>query len=608
MLKAKPHLVRRTVMPLGSQSCERNQNQKRIPETLLRQLKTHMAGRKIESGIRCLDSHRDLIASCNPDFPNACILLGYLAQWVDIGFSDLLTFKALIERFDSVSRESLSVLEYVHLNMAQGFVDLCRENREQGIRHFETVLSLAPEIKDKQLVAIAEFWMGRCLRQQGRYQDALPHVIRAKRMLLELKCPELAAVAQVLEGWITFQQGDSDEAVKILSDAEAILNETDDYVTRGNINSAYGRIARRRGQYEQALARFSVAIEEYKKRDPYHRNLGRSLVNIAFVKRLFALQLRNKIDRDAADHRRVRRNGDAGAANHLHPRQYLERLRKEGFEHLEEATAIYGRLDDFRGQGNVHITRGYLYLDGGQLDLAALEGSRAHDLGAAKKNDVLQARSRVLQSLVESAKIEEQIEDGASEKEPSLLAYEFGRDAVAHAKCTQNKRLTAKAYIALGLAVCNSTPDETESAWECCDQATALLNPENKDYVWRHLLQSLKNKLRNTGAIDSRLREWSQGIIGNKTFQQVSQEFASMVIPRVWKREGRRISHVAARLSISPKKVRKILRDQGLLSRSSQANREPVLSMTPRGKKEQGASQGLVRTTELPIRRQRGAD
>jgi len=38
-----------------------------------------------------------------------------------------------------------------------------------------------------------------------------------------------------------------------------------------------------------------------------------------------------------------------------------------------------------------------------------------------------------------------------------------------------------------------------------------------------------------------------------------------MLIPRVWGREGRKISRVATRLSISPKKVRRILHSAGLV-------------------------------------------
>jgi hypothetical protein len=36
-----------------------------------------------------------------------------------------------------------------------------------------------------------------------------------------------------------------------------------------------------------------------------------------------------------------------------------------------------------------------------------------------------------------------------------------------------------------------------------------------------------------------------------------------MVIPKVWEREGRKVSRVAEKLSISPKKVRRILHSIG---------------------------------------------
>ena len=65
--------------------------------------------------------------------------------------------------------------------------------------------------------------------------------------------------------------------------------------------------------------------------------------------------------------------------------------------------------------------------------------------------------------------------------------------------------------------------------------------------------------------INDALRGWSEGLVGDKTFQQVTEEFAEIVIPKVWLREGRNITRVAVALSISPKKVRRILRNAGLL-------------------------------------------
>jgi tetratricopeptide (TPR) repeat protein len=538
----------------------------KVPERFLRQLQEDIAWRRIARGLQRLQVQRTLVDSCGLRQKGAAVLLGYLAQWVDIGFARPALIKQLLARFPSKERETLSLLEYVHLRMAEGLVAMSEEEFGKAIRHFEIVLALEDEIRDKQVISIANFWLGRCLRRQGRYGDALGYVAKAKGLAIQLNYPKMAAVMQVLEGWIAFQEGQSEGAARILGEAEEVLAETDDYVTRGNISSAYGRIARRQGNYDQALSRFGKAIEEYGKRDPFNRNLARSFVNIAFVKRLLGLQLRNKIDVEAARFRKKRTRTATTSFPKLQGREQLKRLREEAFEHLTKAREIYDRYDDHRGKGNVYITYGYLYLDNGDLDRASSVGATAFSLGEEKKDSVLKGRSRILQCAVECAKFEEQIEEGSSGSS-SQLACEYAREAVEFVRQTQNRRLIAKAHIALGLALCLDFSDGVEAARQCADEAMALLQPLSRDYVWREL-QELKRKLRGAGNINSTLREWSQGIVGSKSFQRVSEEFAAIVIPKVWRREGCKVARVAARLSISPKKVRRILRNQGLLTGS----------------------------------------
>jgi DNA-binding NtrC family response regulator len=77
----------------------------------------------------------------------------------------------------------------------------------------------------------------------------------------------------------------------------------------------------------------------------------------------------------------------------------------------------------------------------------------------------------------------------------------------------------------------------------------------------------LKARIIRATGVDEMLRAWSEGITGEKTFQEVTEEFAELVIPKVWIREGRKVSRVAERLSISPKKVRRILANVDLLKR-----------------------------------------
>lgn len=551
-----------------------------IPESFLAQIKSDLAARRVDEGLRCLAAHKGHLASLTPRQKNSAVLLGYFAQWVDVGFPGRPLLKRLLSQFSTAPPESLSLLDFAHVRMAAGLIAMSDEEFAKAITCFHTVLALQHEISDKQMLSIANFWMGRCLRRQARYDDALGYVAKARELARELKYPKMAAVMRVLEGWIAFQEGQPEEAARILGEAEEVLADTDDYVTLGNISSAYGRIARRQGNSEHALSKFEKAIDYYNRRDPYNRNLARSFVNIAFVKRLLALQLGNKIDSEAAALRKKsqkKRKANARPAPAPQPvsREQRSRLREEAFEHLAKAREIYQRYDDHRGNGNVHVTLGYLNLDNGELDHAAAEAATAYQLGAEKKDSVLKARARMLQSAVQGAKIEEQIDDlideptdqSSSRVPSSQLACEFAREALDAAKHTQNRRLIAKAHVALGLALCLDFPDDLENIQQCVDGASALLKPAHQDYVWREL-QELKRKLRGAGDINSTLREWSQGLVGNKSFQQVSEEFAAIVIPKVWRRENRKVARVAARLSISPKKVRRILRDQGLLKAS----------------------------------------
>jgi len=537
----------------------------KISDRLMARLRDDLVSRRVDSGIDCLENHRGLIAALEPSQKNAAAFLGQLTQWVDMGYDQPRLLKELLSRFPRSLRAALPVSDYLHLKMAEGLVATSEESFENAICLFETVLGFENEIQDKELLAIANFWIARCQRNMGRYETALKYTVKAKELALDLEYPRMAAVMQVLESWLKFQEGRPQEARQILREAEEVLLETDDYVTRGNIQSAYGRIARRQGRYDQAIQHFADSIREYKKRNPQHRNLARALANIASVKRLIAVRLGKKIDREVTRRLKVAASHESArtAQPKLRERVHLERIRAEAFEHLAEAEGIYARYNDHRGLGTVHVDRGLLCLDSGDLDAAASEGEAAYRLGKDKKDFILEARARILQSTVENARSEEQIED-KSEGRRAQAALDFAREALECAKHTQSRRLLARAYISQGFVLANDFFGDPQSAGESCDGAAALLKPEGQDYVWEDL-QALRRKLLKAGSIDFLLRQWSQGILGEKTFRQITEEFAGIVIPKVWKREGRKVSRVATRLSISPKKVRRILSNAGLL-------------------------------------------
>ena len=456
-------------------------------------------------------------------------------------------------------RARLPLHGYLHLRMAEGLVAMAEESTEEALHHFEFVLSLEQEIDDQELLSIANFWKGRCLRMKGEYDQALAFALKGRDLALKLGHAPMGAVMRVLESWLLFQRGNAKEAVEILRNAETILSKSDDYLTLGNIHSSYGRIARRQGRHQHALESFTTAIALYRRLDPQHRNVARSLNNMAYVKRLIALQLQRKIDTEAARRRKAAARGAAAnGAGKPSYRVRFEKLHQEALTELSEAQAIYERYGNHHGLGSVHLNYGYLHLDNGDLEDAEREAVTAFRLGEARHDHILMARSRLLCCMIENARVEEGIGESTEPGNHARLAQDFAQEAVELAKRTQNRRLLAYAHIWQGLTCSNRFFNDLESARLFYDQAVTLSKGVHAEGAWEDL-QTLKTRVLRTGSVNPTLRAWSQGSVGDKTFQQITEEFAELIIPKVWEREGRKISRVAARLSISPKKVRRIL-------------------------------------------------
>ncbi len=534
-----------------------------IPDSLLRELKENVATREVSKGIGLLDAHAEVLAMLNPEQKNAAALVGYVAQWVDIGYGEPELIEKLLARFPRRLRASLQLRDYLHLRMAEGLLALLHDKVDDALPHFDLVLSMHEEIEDKELVAIAEFWNARCHRKRGEYDEALKHAALGRGMAMELGFEKMAAVMRVLESWLYFQKGRAREAAQVLDQAEQALRDTDDDITLGNIYSAHGRMLRRRGNYNEALKYFSRAIEHFQKRSVQHRNLARSLVNVAYVQRLIALQVSRQIDAESARRRKSGGPGpERGRVQRL--RERYEQVRTEAFRDLEQAEKIYRHHDHHHGIGSVYENRGLLYLDSGDLEQAEAEAEAAYKLGQEQNDYILIARTRLLQCSIENAQLEEEIEGGAGAWEHAQAARDYARESVEAARHTQNRRLLARTYIAKGLTACNPFFNDLEDAKHCCDTADSFLRSADYDDLGEQL-QLLKQKLARPGNVDPLLRAWSQGNTGEKSFQQLAEQFAELVIPKVWEQEGKKVQRVARRLSVSPKKVRRILNRMGKL-------------------------------------------
>ncbi len=534
------------------------------PTALVAELRRNILDRRIPSGIQALDASASLIKNIDAACPGAPQLVWRLAQWADVGWPHISEVARLLEHMSKSVRSALPLRDYAAVRMAQGMVAMSSENVDDAMAHFDAALSFERDLDDGEIIAIANYWKARCLRRKGEYDDALRHAVTARQMAFENGFERVAAVIRVLESWVLFQKGRQREALKLLAEAESVLSSCDDPVVLGNIQSAYGRIYRNEGRYDRAIRHFACAIAEYRKLDARHPHLARTFANMAFVKRLVALDLRRRIDADSAQ----RRHGEAAQAVSpatIQNREELARICAEAFAELDEAAAVCAIHPNHHSEGAVHLNRGLLHLDDGALDLAEREGQAAFALGEEKQDSILMARARILECMVENAKLEEGI--GEEPRRHAQAALDYVRDAIGFAQSTENRHLLARVHTWHGLTLSNDFFRSDEAAIEAMNAARTFLDDGFHDTAWEDF-ETLRARVVKNQNVDGALRAWSQGAIGNSTFKEISEQFAGIVIPKVWEQEGRKIARVAARLAISPRKVRRALIRAGLLSRA----------------------------------------
>ncbi|MGC2612753.1 MAG: tetratricopeptide repeat protein, partial [Terracidiphilus sp.] len=554
---------------------ERRRRAMTIGPQFVEELSHALTLRRVSDGMAMLDKAERAWVKLAPSEPNAAELLLLIAQWVDVGYRDHHLLECLLLKFPSESRRRLPLEDYLRLRMVEGFRALSAEEMDTAIEILDFVLRAEPGTADDHLLTVAHFWKGRAHRKKGEYELAFKEIACAReRAQKSHEDAVFTSVIQIHESWLLFQKGLRKDALRLLSHAEGTLKNTDHYLARGNIESARGRIVRRSGEYAKALEHFERAIAIYSAGNPNHRNLARALVNSAYVKRLLALQLRKRIDSRALKPGQTRSERQLpavspAAATALRPR--YKQLCDEAMSELRQAREIYAGQGHSGGLGAVTVNSGYLHLDGGDIDLAAREALEAYRIGHEKNDQILMARARVLQAATENAKIEEQLGEEVDIALHANHAKQFSDEALTLAKHTQNRRLLAAAYIARGMTAANDFFQEWELARQSVSEATDLIAVDENDHLLDDLAD-LKTRIMRASGINDTLRGWSEGMIGGKTFQQVTEEFAEMVIPKVWQREGKKISRVADCLSISPKKVRRILRRAGLLNSADSSN------------------------------------
>lgn len=493
--------------------------------------------------------------------PHQASFMLCLAQWVDLGYESPELIDDLLRQLSLESRSQMPLRDFLMVRMAEAFAAMAHEDTDRSIELLGFVLSAERELGSEHLSVLAHFWKGRAHRKKGEYQRALEDIVTARQLAQQLGLNKLTAAIQIQEAWLAFQRAEPKEAWLLLDQAEEQLSTTDDDISLGNISSARGRIVRRTGKYSESLSHYERAVAIYQRRNADHRNLARTLVNMAYVKRLLALNLRKRLDASA---RQRTTSGQRTSNGWRSVKRHYMALCHQALSDLEDAGRIYAQHQHHGGTGSVLVNGGHLHLDLGDIERAAAEGAKAYGLAHSKHDLILMARARILEAYAENARVDEELGEDGNIATHAHQARQYAEEAVQLALQTQNRRLLAGAHIISGMVAASDFFKEWEEARRCEREAAALLRSYDRDHLSEELAV-LKLRVTRSIGIDDTLRAWSQGIVGHKTFQQMTEEFAEVVIPQVWIREGKKVSRVAERLSISPKKVRRILRSVGAL-------------------------------------------
>jgi tetratricopeptide (TPR) repeat protein len=514
-----------------------------IYPSVLRELNDALIRREVRTGFALLEREVSRLGALNPADPEAGAWLLCIAQWIDLGYRNIDCLYELAKPFTHFPHAAMQLGDYLCLRMVEAYIAFVEEDSVKACEIFDLVLRVGPGVLEPHLVVVAHFWKCRAHRHKGQYELALHHIQKAKALSVEMGASRLVAVTNIHESWLLFQRGQRRDAMRLLDEAQSELSTTGHVLSLGNIESARGRIVRRGGEYAKALQHFERAVEIYAEQFPEHPNLARTLVNAAYVKRLMALELLSQ--------------SRSGRAKGTDNKRFLQ-ICHEALDLLRRAEDIYRKPHHHAGTGAVLVNAGYLHLDTGDIDRAEQEARKAFDLGTETHDNILLARARTLQATIQNDRVEEELSDSVDTGENAQLARNYAEDAVTIAKLTQNDRLLAGAYIVSGTVAANEFFRDWQAAKNFAGMATELLSRDDLDHLSKQLCV-LKTRILQAAGIDEMLRSWSEGIVGEKSFQQVSNEFAELVIPKVWEREGRKISRVAEVLSISPKKVRRIL-------------------------------------------------
>jgi hypothetical protein len=542
----------------AQEECMTSKQASEAPHTLAIELAQAVASLQIDRAMSILDKVRGRVDQL-PFKKDGPIFLGYLAWGIDYEPSYFYLVRRVLPKFRQIPADLLRLSDLVHIDVAEGLLHLHHDHYDTAIKYFSDAMYLADRANNTDLMAVTRYYSARACWRKQEYGIALDYANDAEKYDRMLKCSKRIAVIHMMQGWLHFLKGNIKEAERLLTQADKELKGTDHYIDRGNVLSFRGRFIRRtqgvKG-YELAIECFYGAIAEYQKRNPSHRNIGRSYVNIAVACRLKALNIEGE---------------KVVPGSQVQVRAEVEEWRRKAFGALEEAQRIY-TINPKRHQcalGKIHHTKALLYYDAGDFDVnnyrkAAEEAQKAYRYGQNSGDKELIAKIKILQCMVALK----------ANKEDGQLAFKRANEAVKIASTTEYGRIQARAYIWKGQALLRAPFNDPLGANQCLSRAEVILVDQDQDHL-REELEALREDIDSyTGPVRTVSGPITPDTIEGRSLEDIVRGVEKDVVRYVYESTGRNIIATAKKLGTNSRRVKRSIYTS--CSQVSQPGSKPI--------------------------------
>ena len=382
----------------------------------------------------------------------------------ELSYPHIDQLQAALARCPANAKSDLSLAAYCDLRFCQGVSAYYQEQYTSACERFEGLLSLSPELEQPEFVACTRELTARVYARLGQYSKATSELEKALDLAEQQNRVGIAASVHLSQGWVLFQRGKHQAALRVLEKARPTFEKHGDQLSLGNLHWTIARVLKRDGHFAQAFEELGKAGRHYQDCKAHAAYAG-VYIRQAFLKHLMF----------------YRWEGTAVAD------EEKKALVEDGFGLLHVASELIKSKRLPRTKASYHRTSFCLHLDqaaiqrridpdqfGSEVELAQGEVEKAWGIALESGDDLLKARAAVQQCQVNLI---------LADQPPAKHSHGFYADraaswaaiAVDSACSSQNLWLLAKVNIWKSRALIRSHNFDLEGAVSCYREAQKSL-------------------------------------------------------------------------------------------------------------------------------------